>query len=211
MSISLPLGQSVFARIGVSILLGTLVTFLLLWVMQILIATGKGALSDNKDFAFADFVRVRQEEMLERKKPKPKKPPKPEEQPPDVPPPQMDDLDTSGQSITIGRVDVNTGVSIGGIGGFQSVDGEYLPIVKVAPIYPRRAQSRGLSGHCILQFTVTAAGTTADVKSLECSSSVFERSSISAAAKFKYKPRVVDGVPIDTPGVKHRITFQIED
>jgi hypothetical protein len=28
----------------------------------------------------------------------------------------------------------------------SSGDGEYLPIVKVAPIYPRRAQTRGISG-----------------------------------------------------------------
>jgi hypothetical protein len=29
-----------------------------------------------------------------------------------------------------------------GIGG----DGEYLPIVKVAPVYPRRALERGITG-----------------------------------------------------------------
>jgi protein TonB len=199
------------ARLGVSFIAGTVITFALLWLMQILIATGKGALSDKNDFGFSDFVRVRQEETIEQKKPKPKKPPKPEEQPPDMPPPQMDNMDPSGQSISIGRVAVGTGVNIGGIGGFQNVDGEYLPIVKVAPIYPRRAQSRGLSGHCILQFTVASAGTTADIQVAECSSSVFERASVNAAAKFKYKPRVVDGEPIDTPGVKHKITFEIEE
>ena len=199
------------ARLGISLALGTLITFALLWIMQILIATGKGALSDRSEFEFADFVRVKQEELIEQKKPKPKKPPKPEEQPPDVPPPQLDNLDPSGQSINIGRVSVDTGVSIGGIGGFQNVDGEYLPIVKVAPVYPRRAQSRGLSGYCILQFVVTAAGTTADIQVVECSSSVFERASVNAAAKFKYKPRVVDGEPIDTPGVKHKISFEIEN
>lgn len=198
------------ARLGISIVAGTVVTFALLWIMQVLIATGKEALTDKSEFRFVDFVRVKQEELLEQKKPKPKKPPDPEQEPPDVPPPQMDSMDTA-QSVNVGRLSVSTDVSIGGIGGFENVDGEYLPIVKVAPIYPRRAQSRGLSGYCILNFTVTRLGTVTNIQVDECTSSLFERASVNAAGKFKYKPRVVDGEPIDVPGVRHKITFEIED
>jgi protein TonB len=42
-------------------------------------------------------------------------------------------------------------------------------------------------------------------------SSLFERAATRAVLKFKYKPRVVDGVPVEVPGVKTRITFQIEE
>ena len=49
-------------------------------------------------------------------------------------------------------------VAIAGTGGLSASDGEYLPIVKVAPIYPRRAQSRGVSGYCIVEYTVTTSG-----------------------------------------------------
>ena len=41
--------------------------------------------------------------------------------------------------------------------------------------------------------------------------SLFERAATTAALKFKYKPRVVDGVPVAVPGVKTRITFRLED
>jgi protein TonB len=41
-------------------------------------------------------------------------------------------------------------------------------------------------------------------------SSLFERAATRAVLKFKYKPRVVDGVPVDVPNVKTRITFRIE-
>ena len=198
------------ARVGVSLLTGVVVTFALLWLMQILIATGKEAIQDRPEFRFVDFVRVKQQELTQTKKPKPKKPPEPEQEPPDIPPPQTDRFD-SAQAVNIGRVSVSTGVNVGGIGGFENIDGEYLPIVKVAPIYPRRAQSRGLSGFCILSFTVTHLGTTADISVVECTSSLFERASVNAAAKFKYKPRVVDGEPISVPGVQHKITFEIED
>jgi len=198
------------ARLGISLGSGVAMTFALLWLMQYLIASGQKALTDSEDYKFADFVRVEREETVERKKPKPKKPPEPDQPPPDIPPPQMDNLDTGGTAISIGSVSVGTGLNIG-IGGFDNVDGEYLPIVKVAPIYPRRAQQRGLSGFCIISFTVTKLGTVADPQVIECSSSLFERASVNAALKFKYKPRVVNGEPIDVPGVKHRISFEIED
>jgi protein TonB len=29
--------------------------------------------------------------------------------------------------------------------------------------------------------------------------------------KFKYKPRIVDGEPIEVAGVQNKITFQLED
>ena len=105
---------------------------------------------------------------------------------------------------------MNVGLD-GELGDFSLAEGDYLPIVKVAPMYPRRAQSRGLEGHCDLQFTVTPLGTTADVSVIECTSSLFERASVQALLKFKYKPRVVNGTAIAVPGLRHRITFQIED
>ena len=77
------------ARIGISLVAGVVVTFALLWIMQILIATGEKALVDDKDYKFVDFVRVNREETIEQKKPKPKKPPEPDQPPPDQPPPDQ--------------------------------------------------------------------------------------------------------------------------
>jgi protein TonB len=60
-------------------------------------------------------------------------------------------------------------------------------------------------------FTVTTTGTVKDPVVLFSTSSLFERAATRAVLKFKYKPRVVDGVPVDVPNVKTRITFKIED
>ena len=95
-------------------------------------------------------------------------------------------------------------------GGFSAGEGDYLPIVKVAPIYPNRALSRGIEGYCIIEFVVTRNGTTANGKVIECTSSLFANASLKAAAKFKYKARVINGTPIDVPGVQHKITFELE-
>ena len=53
-------------------------------------------------------------------------------------------------------------------------------------------------------------GTTSGAKVVECTSSLFANASVKATAKFKYKPRVINGTPIDVPGVQHKITFELE-
>ena len=197
-------------RLGLAALAAVFTTFGILWIMQILIATGKGAITSKYEGRFVDFVRIEKDESLDTKTLKPKKPPEPEQPPPDTPP-QLDEIDASVQTVNIGAVDTEVGVNVGGIGGFNAAEGEYLPIVKVAPIYPNRALTRGIEGHCIVVYTVTRNGTTKDPKVVECTSSLFANASIKASAKFKYKPRVINGQPIDVPGVMHKITFELEN
>jgi len=40
---------------------------------------------------------------------------------------------------------------------------------------------------------------------------VFERAAIQAALRFKYRPRVVDGTPMEVTRVQHYIRFEIEE
>ena len=46
---------------------------------------------------------------------------------------------------------------------------------------------------------------------MESCNSLFERAALNAALKFRYKPRVVDGQPIEVAGVQNKITFLLED
>ena len=200
--------QDPITRIAAAGFLSIFTTFGILWVMQILIATGEGAITSKYEGRFVDFVRIKKDESLDTKNAKPKKPPEPEEPPPE-PEQQMDDIDTSMETVSIGSVDANMDIAAG-IGGFNAGEGEYLPIVKVAPIYPNRALSRGIEGYCIVEFVVTRNGATANGKVVECTSSLFAKASLKASSKFKYKPRVINGTPIDVPGVQHKITFELE-
>lgn len=87
-----------------------------------------------------------------------------------------------------------------------------LPIVKVAPIYPDRALKEGIEGDVLLEFVVTETGAVRDAVVLEANpSGVFERAALKAVLKFKYKPRIVDGRPVETTGVRNRIAFEISD
>lgn len=198
------------ARYAVSITVGVVVTLALLFLMQVLIAAGQDAISEDKSIRIVDFVRLQEDDVLQVKEKKPEKLPEPETPPEDLPPQDLDSFDPSAAGIGVSAPRLTTNVSAGGI-GFAASDGEYLPIVKVAPIYPRRAQTRGIEGFVIVEFTVTRTGTTRDAFVVESSSSLFERAAVNAALKFKYKPRVVDGEPVEVPGVRNKITFQLED
>ena len=198
-------------RYAFSIVIGVFVTLSLLFVMQLLIASGKAALTTPRERAQLEFVRVKRNENLNTEDFTPDKPPPPPEVPPETPPQEMDAMDPNAPTINVAPPTVSADTNIGGPGGMNIAEGDYLPIVRVAPVYPARALSRGLEGYVDLQFTVTTAGTVQDPVVIQSTSSLFERAATRAVLKFKYKPRVVDGVPVDVPGVKTRISFQIED
>ncbi len=91
-------------------------------------------------------------------------------------------------------------------------DGEYLPIVRVAPQYPRRAQERGIEGYAIVELTVGADGSvpSESVKVIEAEpNGFFESAAIKAAQKFKYKPKVVNGKSQQVTGVTYRFSFTL--
>ena len=199
------------ARYAFSTVVGVVVTLSLLFIMQLLIATGQKALTEPRERLQLDFVRVKRNEQLNTQELAPEKPPKPPEVPPEAPPQSVDTIDPSAPKINVPAPQVAADTDIGGPGGMNIAEGDYLPIVRVAPVYPARALSRGLEGYVDMSFTVTTTGTVKDPIVVFSTSSLFERAAIRAVLKFKYKPRVVDGVPVDVPGVKTRITFKSED
>ena len=198
-------------RYAFSIVVGIVVTFTLLFVMQLLIELGESAITKDRTRHTLDFVRVKRNENLNVEDQTPEKPDKPPDVPPEVPPQDIDTVDPNAPTINIPPPTVSNSVDIGGPGGMNVAEGDYLPIVRVAPVYPSRALSRGVEGYVDMSFTVTTAGTVKDPIVLFSTSSLFERAATRAVLKFKYKPRVTDGIPVEVSGVKTRITFRIEN
>ena len=163
---------------------------------------------EARNTKIADLVQPDEEIQLETTVPKPDKVEDPEEPPPEMEMMHIDlNMDTDIEnSAPLAMVDIAISTS-----GMSSGDGEYLPIVKVAPIYPRRAQTRGISGYCIVEYTVTTSGAIRDPVAVDCQpAGVFEKASVKASLKFKYKPRVVDGEPIEVAGVQNKFTYKLE-
>jgi protein TonB len=200
-------------RLGIGIILGLVVTAALFWTMQYLIETADRELNEGSSGNLVDFVRLKRDESIQRRQLKPKKPPPPDAPPPQPPTPQLDNLNPNAEKIAISAAPVETDIEMTGGFSLGVGEGDYLPIVKVAPIYPQRALSRGVEGYCVVQYTVTKQGTIRDPFVIEdqCTSSLFHRASVQAALKFKYKPRVIDGQAVEVPGVQNKFTFEIEE
>lgn len=200
-----------FKRYLVALTIAAGITIGLLYGMQALIKTSGSALSEPAVGNVLDFVRLKEEETVQKKERKPKKPPKPEEPPPPMEQPQMAPDTASNDSAGFDfSTDVSADVSIGKGLALESGDGEYLPIVKVAPVYPRRALQRGIEGYVIVEFTVDKTGAVKKPIVIEAQpEGIFDRAAMDAALKFKYKPRVVNGTAAEVSGVQNRITFEM--
>jgi len=211
-------------RFSLSIFVGALVTLALFYLMQSLIIGNHLALDEDTGGTIVDIVRVKKDNDVQTKKRKAKKPPPPDEPPPDVPQVNLS-VAVDATAFSMSSVDATAGIDIAG-GGFGISDGEYLPIVKVSPQYPRRALSRGMTGWAIVEFTVSAQGTVKDAlivancgwtknksqgQCIDSPNGVFDKSALRAASKFKYKPKVIDGEPVETAGVQNKIIFELED
>lgn len=197
-------------RIIIAAALGFLVTLGLLLLMHTLIATADRSLDESTAQKIADITMPEVEIKTNVKEQKPEKPEDPEEPPPPLEQPELQDFEVK-QTVNMAatpKQEVNIASGL----GLSASDGEYLPIVKVAAIYPRRAQTRGITGYCIVEYTVTTTGATRDVRPIDCApSGVFEDASVKAALKFKYKPRVIDGEPVEVAGVRNRFLYELED
>jgi protein TonB len=200
-------------RLLIGLVMATVVTLSLFWLMQYLIETADRSLNEDSAGNLVDFVRVKRDEAIERRQLKPKKPPPPDAPPPQPPTPQLDNLNPNAEKIAISAVPVETDIEMTGGFSLGVGEGDYLPIVKVAPIYPNRALTRGVEGYCVVQYTVTRQGTTKDPIVIEdqCTSSLFHRASLNAALKFKYKPRIMDGEAVEVPGVQNKFTYEITE
>jgi periplasmic protein TonB len=187
-------------------------TFLLFLGMQALIAGGNDVMTEPAKGNVLDFIRLKQEEAVVKKERKPQKPAKPKEPPPQMTPPQMQQANPNANAVKSSfAADIQEGAGLSGGLSLDSGDGDYLPIVKVAAVYPRRAQSRGIEGFVIVEFVVTKTGAVNQAIVVKAEpEGVFDRAALDAVAKFKYKPRVVDGVAMEVAGVQNRITFEID-
>lgn len=98
-----------------------------------------------------------------------------------------------------------TTVSLGGS------DRAEIPLVRIEPDYPPRAMARGIEGWTLVHFTITAAGTVRDAVVVDADPpDVFNAAAIKAVERWKYNPKVEDGVALEHRGVQVRLTFKLE-
>jgi protein TonB len=91
-------------------------------------------------------------------------------------------------------------------------DGDVLPVVRIEPQYPREALVKGIEGWVRVEFVILEDGGVQSVEVLAAEPpGMFERNAVRAVMRWKFKPRIENGVAVRRRGAQ-TIEFQlIED
>ncbi len=202
----------VIVRWAASMAMAVMITFGLFFFMQALIATGEGLDEPLNVVKIVDSTMPEIElEVIEEID----KPELIEEITEVVEEVERQVTISDGPDLNIDRsqVQMDTGLELSNA-SISATDGDYLPLVAIAPQYPTRAAQRGIQGWCLVSFTVNGLGNvveeTITVVDAE-PANIFDRSSQRAAARFKFQPRVVDGKGVEVAGVQYLFRYELED
>ena len=181
------------------------VTFGLFVFMYKLISSGGGNNSEMEAISGIRFGPVDiPDEVATRSRRIPKKPPPPKDPPP---PPKME-ISQDQNIEAMPKMDIpNLNLPLVGgsgmfIGNFATIDktaeGDIIPLVVIRPMYPRDAAMKGIEGWVKVEFMITEIGTVKDPKVIDSEPPrIFNREALRAILKWKFKPRVVDGVAVE--------------
>ena len=200
-------------RLFVGLPIAAVITFLLFMLMQRLILTDEVVIEEAGDelrISISEEVedlQVRQREVtmddVNDVEPPPP-PPQIERQVAEAPSEDMNTI--AGEIPEFDAPDLGSGdVS------FDVSDRDAQPMVRIPPQYPPRAAERGMEGYCLMQFDVTPDGTPTNIVAVDCSSSLFERSSVRAVERWRYEPKIQNGNAVWRRGVQTRLDYQLAD
>ena len=188
-----------------ALLIGVIVTLCLFFLMQALIDSGDQRFRSSSEGQMMEFIRIKDDESLsfkDRRKPVKPKPPK---EPP--PPPKL--IVNKQVKPTLNKVkmeipDIDLPTIAGGgpfLGNWQGnplAEGDVLPIVRIDPQWPREALVEGIEGYVVVEVTIATDGSVRGVVVVESvPRRLFDRNVIRAVLKWKFKPRIVNGVPVE--------------
>lgn len=196
-----------FARYTSAIVTGSLVTLSLLFFMQALIAMQPGAASEPRTHGTLTPVRVKPHEETRTIEFEPAD--KTLKDPAPIAP-RPEHSSDSGIVVGLPRGRAPAPRLAVDSTGPQMSDGPLVAIVRVQPVYPAAAQARDLEGWVLVEFDVLADGQVANARVVESSSRVFEKAALRAAYRFRFKPRVVDGIPQPTSGIRNLFRFELQ-
>ncbi len=203
----------IFVRWAISVVMAAGITTGLFYFMQYLIATGE-RLSDPVAvirIVDATMPDIELDVVEEIERPEPIEEVVQEDV--EIPDKQIS-LD-SGPSIGISRQDIDIGDGLDlSPTSISSADGEQLPLVTIAPQYPTRAAQRGIEGWCLVSFSIDGLGNVIEDSIVVVDAeppNLFDRASVRAVTRFKYQPRVVDGVGVQVDGLQYVFRYELEE
>lgn len=191
-------------------------SFVFFWFMQLAITGGTGEVDKGVTLQAIDFVRLKKDSDLEtRTRVKPPKPPPPKEPPPPpkikiaTPPPQATPVPFAMPKVVV-PTQISGGAFLGGyVGGDASAYGELIPLVRIQPQYPRNAARDKIEGYVVMELTVNPDGSVRSARPVESKPrGVFEQAAVQSIIKWRFKPKVVDGKPVEQKALQ-RLDFKL--
>ncbi|QOC22839.1 energy transducer TonB [Wenzhouxiangella sp. AB-CW3] len=133
------------------------------------------------------------------------------DQPP-PPPPMVTDTDfRPTMDVQMGALPDLTGVDVEIGTGFDP-DRDAQPLVRIPPQYPTQCIGRAQDVETVMvEFDVTPEGNVVDPRVLDTTNPCFNRAAMRAVQRWRYNPRVVDGVQQPRTGVRTAIDFALEE
>ncbi|NOX52429.1 MAG: M56 family metallopeptidase [Gammaproteobacteria bacterium] len=88
---------------------------------------------------------------------------------------------------------------------------QYLPVVKVTPVYPEIARAEKIEGYVVVEFDVSQTGRPENVSVHEQhpTSGIFAEAALEAARKFYYLPQRKNGQNIRVTAIRNKISFKL--
>ncbi len=87
---------------------------------------------------------------------------------------------------------------------------EAAAIIRVAPNYPEQALARGITGSVRLEFSISENGVVENARVVKSSDRILEQAALEALLKWRYVPRLRDGLPVRRDGVQTTIQFAMD-
>ena len=201
-----------------ALILGVLISLGLFFLMQSLIDSGEQNTNASSEGQIMEFIRIREDETLsikDRRKPQKPKPPKEPPPPPKLIVEKQIKPTMNRIKIEIPNIDLPSiaggGPFLGNWVGNPLAEGDVLPIVRIDPQWPREALVEGIEGYVVVEVTIGADGSVKDVRVIQAEPKrMFDRNVIRAVLKWKFKPRIINGVPVERKAIQ-MLEFTLDD
>lgn len=164
-----------------------------------------------KEAVRIEFTRLRQDTEAQSTREEKRERQKPPETP-DLPQITTGSSNAPSDTVTMLTPTVDTRGAMQQMTISAGSDRDVIPLVRINPDYPARALSRGIEGWVKVQFTITPSGTVADAVVLDSDpKGIFDDAALKAISRWKYNPKVENGVAVERRGIQVVLRFDLED
>lgn len=192
-------------------------SLLLFGLLYSVIRVGHRVIEKTDALPTIDFVRLKRDtevETLVRRKPPP---------PPSQPPPPSKMKITTDVTTQTGlsgldvpsldlKADVGGGLMAGNKANAAAMfDGDIIPLQCPPPVYPADAKRAGVTGWVQVELVVAPDGAVRSVKVVDAQPrGVFEAAAAMSQQRCKFKPKMVDGKPVEQRG-RRKVNFGLNE